>query len=88
MQGLQKPPPAVISVIVTAFLAWIKMNRVARTQHRRRARVSLSESHHHPPPADDPDAPAAHISHHTPPSSPLFLEGFRASEVLEVLTSI
>lgn len=46
VQGLKKPPPTVISIIVIAFLTWSKMNQMGRTQHWRRGWVSLSESHH------------------------------------------
>lgn len=49
--------------------------------------VSLSGSHHPPPSWCSWWSCCSYLTSHTP-SSPFFLEGFRASEVIEVLTSI
>lgn len=87
VQGLKELPYSYLSITAIAFLTWIKLSQVGRTQHWRKGWVSLSGNHH------------PHqlmilmilllLSHITPPILTSIPRGiYRASEAIEVLTSI
>lgn len=85
--GTEETSYSYLSIIVTAFLTWIEMNPMGRTQHWRRGWVSLSDSHH-PHQLMIPMILLlfSHIIHPVLTSIPRGI--YRASEAIEVLTSI